>query len=252
MLVISYMLFSIVSYFSYENYTFQTFLYIAIVTPCLIINYPITISVLEYSPNKFIKENVMKNVMVPIARGFEEIELVSVVDILRRAGVRVILASLDSHKRVLGAHNIVIEADNALPEFDGEDFDAIVLAGGYNGMQNLANNELVTLWLKQFEASQKLIAAICASPIVLDKAGVLKGDFTCYPGCESQINMEQKNKKSNAVVKNGNIITSTGPATAIVFALELVKELCGQTKAKELYDELQMSILKDFLNTAEL
>lgn len=252
MLVISYMLFSIVSYFSYENYTFQTFLYIAIVTPCLIINYPITISVLEYSPNKFIKENVMKNVMVPIARGFEEIELVSVVDILRRAGVRVILASLDSHKRVLGAHNIVIEADNALPEFDGEDFDAIVLAGGYNGMQNLANNELVTLWLKQFEASQKLIAAICASPIVLDKAGVLKGDFTCYPGCESQINMEQKNKKSNAVVKNGNIITSTGPATAIVFALELVKELCAQTKAKELYDELQMSILKDFLNTAEL
>lgn len=124
----------------------------------------------------------MKNVMVPIARGFEEIELVSVVDILRRAGVRVVLASLDSHKRVLGAHNIVIEADNALPEFDSEDFDAIILVGGYNGMQNLANNELVTLWLKQFENSQKLIAAICASPIVLDKAGVLKGDFYLLSG----------------------------------------------------------------------
>lgn len=192
----------------------------------------------------------MKNVMVPIARGFEEIELVSVVDILRRAGVRVVLASLDSHKRVLGAHNIVIEADNALPEFDSEDFDAIVLAGGYNGMQNLANNELVMLWLKQLDSSQKLVAAICASPIVLDKAGVLKGDFTCYPGCESQINMEHKNKKSNAVIKNGNIITSTGPATAVVFALELVKGLCGETKAKELYDELQMSILKEFLHTS--
>lgn len=79
---------------------------------------------------------------------------------------------------------------------------------------------------------------------------MLKGDFTCYPGCESQINMEKKNKKSSAVVKNGNIITSTGPATAVVFALELTKELCGETKAKELYDELQMPTLSEFLHTS--
>lgn len=98
----------------------------------------------------------MKNVLLPLAKGFEEIELVSVADILRRAGMRVVVASLDSHKRVLGAHHIVIEADSALPELDLEDFDAIVLAGGYNGMQNLANNELIKLWLTTFNQEKKI------------------------------------------------------------------------------------------------
>lgn len=189
----------------------------------------------------------MKNVLVPVARGFEEIELVSIVDILRRAGVRVVMASLDSHKRILGAHHIVIEADSVLPELDMEDFDAIALAGGYNGMQNLASNELIKLWLTTFKQEQKLIAAICASPIVLDKAGVLEGDFTCYPGCESEINMQGKTKNAKAVVKNGNIITSAAPATAGVFALSIVEELCGKAKAKELYEELQLPLLKAYL-----
>lgn len=189
----------------------------------------------------------MKNALVPIARGFEEIELVSVVDILRRAGVRVVVASLDSHKRVLGAHHIVIEADSALPELNIEDFDAIILAGGSEGMKNLSNNELIKLWLHHFKQAQRLIAAICASPIVLDKAGVLEGSFTCYPGCESEINMQGKSKSAEAVVKNGNIITSAGPATASVFALAIVKELCGEQKAQELYDGLQMPTLKAYL-----
>lgn len=189
----------------------------------------------------------MKNVLVPIAKGFEEIELVSIVDILRRAGVRVVLASLDSHKRVLGAHHIVIESDCALPDANMDDFDAIALAGGYDGMQNLANNELITLWLKTFKQTQKLIAAICASPIVLDKAGVLEGTFTCYPGCESQIDMNAKTKSPKAVVKNHRVITSAAPATAGVFALAIVEYLCGEAKAKELYEELQMPTLKDYI-----
>lgn len=189
----------------------------------------------------------MKNVLLPLAKGFEEIELVSVADILRRAGMRVVVASLDSHKRVLGAHHIVIEADSALPELDLEDFDAIVLAGGYNGMQNLANNELIKLWLTTFNQEKKLIAAICASPIVLDKAGVLEGEFTCYPSCENEINMQGKSRSVKAVVKNDNIITSVGPATVGVFALAIVKELCGEEKSKELYEELQIPTLKAYL-----
>lgn len=187
----------------------------------------------------------MKNVLVPIAKGFEEIELVSVVDILRRAGVRVALASLDSHKRVLGAHHIVIEADSVLPELEYTDFHAIVLAGGYVGMQNLANNELIKLWLTTFKQEQKLIAAICASPIVLDKAGVLEGEFTCYPGCEAE--MSNKNRKDTAVVKSGNILTSTAPATASVFALEIVRELCGNEKVEALANELCFPTLKAHL-----
>ncbi|RDU60029.1 DJ-1 family glyoxalase III [Helicobacter marmotae] len=190
---------------------------------------------------------MVKSVLVPLAKGFEEIELVSIVDILRRAELRVVMASLDSHKRVLGAHHIVIEADSTLPELEMEDFDAIALAGGYDGMCNLANNELVKLWLHTFKQSQKLIAAICASPIVLDKAGVLEGDFTCYPSCEEQINMQGKKRISKAVVKNGKVITSMGPATASVFALSLVKELCGEENAKILYEQLQMPSLKTYL-----
>ncbi|MCX2716641.1 DJ-1/PfpI family protein [Helicobacter sp. MIT 21-1697] len=189
----------------------------------------------------------MKNILLPLAKGFEEIELVSVADILRRAGVRVVIASLDAHKRVLGAHHIVIEADSALPELEMDHFDGIVLAGGYNGMQNLANNELIKLWLTTFKQEQKLIAAICASPIVLDKAGVLEGEFTCYPGCENEMSMQNKTRAESAVIKNGNIITSTGPATANVFALALVKELCGQAQAQKLYEELQMPSLKAYL-----
>lgn len=191
----------------------------------------------------------MKNVLVPIAKGFEEIELVSIVDTLRRAELRAIMASLDMHKRVLGAHNIVIEADTALPECEMGDFEAIALAGGYNGMLNLANNELIIQWLKAFKRDSKLIAAICASPIVLDKAGVLDGDFTCYPSCEADINMQGKTRSDSAVVKNGNVITSIGPATGVIFALSIVETLCGKDIAQSLYQSMQMPSLKDYLST---
>lgn len=188
----------------------------------------------------------MKSVLVPIAKGFEEIELVSVVDILRRAEVRVALASLDSHKRVLGAHHIIIEADCSLPEQEINDFDAIVLAGGYGGMQALCANELVSTWLQAFAKDSKIIAAICAAPIVLDKAGVLKGNFVCYPGCENEIDMNNKVRVNSAVVTNGSLITSAAPATAMLFALTLVHELCGKEKAEKLYNELQMPILQTY------
>lgn len=191
----------------------------------------------------------MKSVLVPMAKGFEEIELVSIVDVLRRAGVRVVIASLDSHKRVLGSHHIVMEADSALPELEMEHFEAIVLAGGYAGMQNLAQNELIKLWLTNFKQEGKIVAAICASPIVLDKAGVLDGVFTCFPGCENEINMQGKTRSEEAIVHNANVITSTAPATAIIFAIYIVQELCGKEKAKELYDSLQVPILKNYLHT---
>ncbi|TLD96573.1 DJ-1 family protein [Helicobacter jaachi] len=192
----------------------------------------------------------MKSVLVPLAKGFEEIELISVVDILRRANVRVVMASLDSHKRVLGAHHIIIEANATLGELDMAEFSAVVLAGGYEGMQNLAKNDLVTSWLQAFRANNKLLCAICAAPIVLDKAGVLPREFTCYPGCEAEINMQDKHKLTQAVVTHDNIITSTAPATAAVFALEIVEHLCGKERTKALYEELQMPTLKDYLHTA--
>lgn len=187
------------------------------------------------------KEN-MKSVLVPFTKGFEEIELVSIVDILRRAGVRVVLASLDSHKRVLGAHHIVIEADCALPELEMSDFHAIVLAGG---RQDLASNELLIAWLQAFARDSKLIGAICAAPLVLEKAGVLASDFTCYPGCEQGI--VGKTRQDCALVVSENCITSAAPATALIFALALVRALCGEEAARTLETELQLPLLQAHL-----
>lgn len=178
-----------------------------------------------------------KKVLVPLARGFEEIEFVSIVDILRRAELEVLIASLDDEKQVSGAHNIKLLADCALSSLDLNDFDAIALAGGYEGMMNLKNNALILATLKKFKQENKLVSAICASPIVLHEAGVLQGNFTCYPGCEKGLNGFYENK---AVLVNKNLITSAGPGTASKFALELVRYLCGEEKYKKLYDELLM------------
>lgn len=189
----------------------------------------------------------MKNIVVPIAGGFEEIELVSVIDILRRAGVRVIVASLDSHLRVLGAHQILIQADSALPSLDMKRFDGIVLAGGLEGMKNLLNNDLVLSWIAYLDSKKSLVSAICASPIVLDKAGVIRGAYTCYPGCETQMK-NPKAKVNQAIVCDNHIITSAGPATANVFGLEIVRFLCGESVSKDLANELQIPVLSDYFN----
>nr|QGT50410.1 4-methyl-5(B-hydroxyethyl)-thiazole monophosphate biosynthesis protein [uncultured Helicobacter sp.] len=188
----------------------------------------------------------MKNILVPIAQGFEEIELVSIIDTLRRAGLNVIVASLDSQKLVRGGHQIFIQADMVLSEVDISSLGAIVLAGGLEGMQNLAASSKIIEIIQTLDSQKSLVCAICASPIVLNKAGVLKGDFTCYPGCEENI---KAHRLEAAVVKNENIITSAGPATGILFALEIIKELCGAQKAQALWEGMQIPLAQSYPNT---
>ena len=191
----------------------------------------------------------MKKVLVPLAQGFEEIEFVSIVDTLRRAQLDVITASLDSQKSVTGSYQLSIQADSTISEVKIESLDAICLAGGYKGMQNLSCSAHIIEIIQKLHIQNKLICAICASPIVLYKAGVIKGDFTCYPGCEENIEGTRLNQ---AVVKNANVITSAGPSTAIIFALEIVKELCGVGVAKDLYEAMVMPLLQAHLNTFAL
>ena len=259
-------------------------------------------------------ENSTK-IAVILADGFEEIEAITLIDILRRAGANVKIVGL-SEKNIRGAHGIKIEADEIFddvfsrenidenidacakplnpardlnkdtkeqileanspkstsdcsikqtPNLDEnliDDFDAILLPGGLPGAKFLAQSKKLGAVLRKFSAQGKKIGAICAAPWALVSAGVLRGEFVCYPGFEKQVLsandefMRVQNGEKNSqicgenlqnelkfcsdknVVINGSILTSKGPATAMEFALILVREICGEAKYNEIKSDL--------------
>ncbi|MEA3353313.1 MAG: DJ-1 family glyoxalase III [Campylobacterota bacterium] len=183
----------------------------------------------------------MSKVLVPLAIGFEEIEAVSIIDVLRRAGIEVIVAAVSLEITVQGANGIIIKADKYLNEVDEESLDMIILPGGWGGTDILAVDKTVQNIIKKMNKKNKLIGAICAAPFALDKAGVLPKEFTCYPSVEEKIN----NKgyiEGKSVVEYGNIITSRGPGTSICFGLQIVKKLKGE----EIYSQLKEGLLSKF------
>ncbi|TXJ40419.1 DJ-1 family glyoxalase III [Brachyspira pilosicoli] len=170
-----------------------------------------------------------KKVLVPLAEGFEEVEAVTITDVLRRANIEVTTASLTDNLEVKGSHNIILKADTTLDKVINEDFDAIALAGGMGGMNNLKNDKRIIDKIQKMYKNKKLVSAICASPVVLGEAAVLKGKYTCYPSCQSMVKGGEYVEK-DLVVINDNVITSKGPATTVFFALELVKYLIGNNE----------------------
>lgn len=178
----------------------------------------------------------MKKVLVMLADGFEEIEAISVVDILRRANIVCDMCSINK-EFVKGTHGIIVKSDCNIDDIDYNEYDAIVLPGGLLGATNLNDNR-VKYFVQELDKANRLICAICAAPETLETFGVLKGkQCTSYPGFIK--NKEDVIYKEDTVVKDKNIITSRGPATAIEFALELVKEL-GLVKE---FNELKESML---------
>ena len=169
----------------------------------------------------------MAVVLVPLAKGFEEIEAISIVDVVKRAGIEVIIGSVNGALEVVGAHGITIKADKSIKDISADALDMIVLPGGWGGTKILAEDEKVQSLIKEMDAKGKYIGAICAAPFALDRAGVLKTHFTCYPSVEEEI----KNSGYDAtkkVINDKNILTSRGPATAICFGLEIVEILVGE------------------------
>lgn len=173
----------------------------------------------------------MKTVLVPLFEGFEEIEAITIIDVLRRGNIEVVTASL-ADRTVMGAHAIAVIADKLLDEVDVSQFDAIVLAGGAGTFRLREDPRIAPILIAQANAN-KLVAAICAAPSVLSAAGLLKGKrATSFPSVKAQ--MEVGEYLTDPVVVDGKIVTSRGAGTAMVFALKLVEILQGETIAKQL------------------
>lgn len=176
-------------------------------------------------------------VYVFLAHGFEEVEALTVVDLLRRADIQVKTVSIMEDKLVYGAHGIGVEADILFKEGVYDKCAMLVFPGGMPGTTNLCNHKALQEELIAFYEKGKKVAAICAAPMVLAKAGILKGhEATIYPGMEDEL-IGAVHGEGN-VVKSGNVITSKGPGTAMDFALALVAELKGEDTAKEIKNEL--------------
>ncbi len=181
----------------------------------------------------FNTETDMKQLAVHLANGFEETEAITIIDVLRRAGLNVQTVSVTDSKTVTGAHQVPIVADSLFDEVDYHGIDAILLPGGMPGAKNLSEHQGLREQILQFNQANKVLGAICAAPLVFGDLGILEGkEAVCYPGFEKELHGARVLKESVCV--SGHIITSRGVGTALQFALKLVEELVGKEKADQL------------------
>jgi 4-methyl-5(b-hydroxyethyl)-thiazole monophosphate biosynthesis len=182
----------------------------------------------------------MPRVIVPLAQGFEEIEAVTVIDLLRRAQIDVLTAGLDA-RRVAGSHDIVVEADVLLAEAIHELYDMVVLPGGMPGAQHLREDPRVIELIRRHVTGRRYAAAICAAPSVLAAAGVLRagGSATSFPGFLDERSAPDVRLSTAPVVIDGLIVTSRGPGTAIDFSLALIELLSGRGARDAVESRLQ-------------
>ncbi len=177
----------------------------------------------------------MSKAAILIADGCEECEALIQVDMLRRAGIDIDMVSISGDRQVTSARNITFICDRVLSDFDADAYDAVILPGGMPGTIHLRDDARVISLIKKFNSEKKLVAAICAAPTVLGYAGILKGkNATCYPGMEDGLTGAVK--KTDPVVRDGNIITSRGLGTALPFAGAIIEYLTDAPAAKRVLD----------------
>jgi 4-methyl-5(b-hydroxyethyl)-thiazole monophosphate biosynthesis len=175
----------------------------------------------------------MARVLVPLAEGCEELEAVTIIDLLRRAGIEVVSAGLKPGI-VKASRGVQLVPDTTLDAALTEDYDMVVLPGGMPGAQHLKDDPRVIALLKRMAEAGRYTAAICAAPVVLAAAGVLAGRAaTSYPGFLDKMNLADVTCKTDSVVQDGRVITSRGPGTAMDFALTLVGILAGEDKRQQ-------------------
>lgn len=182
----------------------------------------------------------MSRVLVPLAEGFEEIEAITVVDLMRRAGIEVHTASLDG-SRVTGSHGITVLADLSLDAAAAGEYDMVVLPGGMPGAGHLKNDARVISLLRRFAAEGRYTAAICAAPGVLAHAGLLgERAATSFPGFLDAGSAPGIRLREDAVVVDGKVVTSRGPGTAMEFGLALIGLLEGEAAMQGVRERLQI------------
>lgn len=175
-------------------------------------------------------------VLIPLADGVEELEAVTVIDVLRRGGVEVTSAALGKTLPVKGSRGVVVLADAVWDALDTAAFDALVLPGGGKGTEALLADTRVIEAVQAFDGEGKYVAALCAAPTVLAAAGILEDrKATCYPTCAEELGRSYDNAP---VIADGNVITSQGPGTAMLFALVLVQHFAGDEAARRVADGL--------------
>ena len=173
----------------------------------------------------------MTKVLVPLAEGCEEMEAVIIIDTLRRAQWEVTAVGLKAGT-VTASRGVKIVPDATWDQVNLSVFDLLVIPGGNKGVENLMADARVLGALKQFQQAGKIVAAICAGPLVLQKAGVVDGkNITCYPSAAKEIT--RATRLDERVVKDGNVITSQGPGTSIAFALAIIEHVDGKKKSDE-------------------
>ena len=178
-------------------------------------------------------------VLVPLANGLEEIEAVTIIDVLRRGGIEVVSAAIGTELAVRGSRGVTVLADALWDAFDIDSFDAITLPGGGEGTENLAADSRIIETVQEFCEAGKFVTAICAAPTVLARAGVLDNrKATCYPACAEALGKSYDNAP---VIVDGNIITSQGPGTAMLFALVLIRYFADEETAHKVAEGLLVS-----------
>lgn len=185
------------------------------------------------------KKAINSMVYVFLADGFEETEALQTIDILRRCGLKVQTLSVTGRRVVEGAHGIVVKADSLFRRNHTREAEAFVIPGGMQGAQTLKSNGLLLLSIKHYCARGTYIAAICAGPMVLGSAGVLKGrHMTCYPSLENQMGENIHYHPECFVVRHDNIITGSGPAATTCFAFTLAEVLVGGNIVEQVKKEM--------------
>ena len=181
----------------------------------------------------------MATILVPLAQGCEELEAVTIIDLLRRAGLTVVVAGLEEGT-VTASRGVMLLPETTLAEVLDQDFDMVVLPGGLGGAQRLEADRRIAALLRRMAEQGRYVAAICAAPRVLAGAGLLDNrEATAYPGILD--GQEAIKTSSAAVVRDGTFITSRGPGTAMDFALILIEILCGRDQRDTVEAALQRS-----------
>jgi len=181
-------------------------------------------------------------ILVPLAQGCEELEAVTITDLLTRAGFDVVTAGLDDQP-VTASRGMVLIPNTTMQAVMSEDFDMMVLPGGLPGANYLRDNELVQKKLKQLATQDKYIAAICAAPQALASAGLLDNKIaTGYPGVLDKLNITGMQLSTSSVVVDGKVVTSQGPGTAMDFTLDLIELVAGTEKRKQVEQPLMRPV----------